>query len=107
MFCSKCAAQIPDDSITCPNCGAPVPKLDATVPQTTVSNTSQPQDNSYNPQVNMQMQQPNMQQPVYIPNSNNYYQPMPQKSNKKGLFIGLGIAAALIIAAIAVLLVFL
>ena len=112
MFCSKCAAQIPDDSITCPNCGAPVPKLDATVPQTTVSNTSQPQDNSYNPQVNMQMQQPNMQQPnmqqpVYIPNSNNYYQPMPQKSNKKGLFIGLGIAAAVIIAAIAVLLVFL
>ncbi len=112
MFCSKCAAQIPDDSITCPNCGAPVPKLDATVPQTTVSNTSQPQDNSYNPQANMQMQQPNMQQPnmqqpVYIPNSNNYYQPIPQKSNKKGLFIGLGIAAALIIAAIAVLLVFL
>ena len=78
MFCSKCAAQIPDDSITCPNCGTPVPKLDATVPQTNVSNTSQPQDNSYNPQVNMQMQQPNMQQPnmqqpVYIPNSNNYY----------------------------------
>jgi hypothetical protein len=118
MFCSKCAAQIPDDSITCPNCGAPVPKLDATVPQTTASNFSQPQDNGFNSQVNMQApnmqpnmqpttQQPNMQQPVYIPNSNNYYQPMPQKSSKKGLFIGLGIAAALIIAAIAVLLVFL
>jgi hypothetical protein len=98
MYCPSCGQKNPDDARFCANCGKPLPNMQANPqseaqpvqPAEPVETPVQPSYTTGNytqPQPNL-MQQP---RPTYSPTM----QPR-QSSGLAGLWIGLGIAAALI-----------